>query len=93
MKEINLNHGYKTAIDDSKYDLTLGYTWRITGATKRTRYAVTNIHKDPSIGWTSGHRVLSMHRLVMGNPGPEWHVDHVDGDGLNNQLSNATGLQ
>jgi hypothetical protein len=77
VKTIPLSLGYEARIDDRYYALLKRIRWNVI-ETKHTQYAV----------WyrTSREKVL-MHRMLLGAE-PGVVVDHLDGDGLNNQVSN-----
>lgn len=73
MREIKLTKGYVALVDDDDYELLSKYKW--TALERGTcTYAVT---------------MVTMHRLIKGeykNTGAL--VDHIDGNGLNNQKQN-----
>lgn len=85
MKEIQLTKGYIALIDDEDYDLVSTYKWQINIPYKRAgvRYAM---HTGTRRNGTTLH--IKMHRLVMGVTDPKIRIDHIDGDGLNNQKGN-----
>lgn len=102
MKEIELSQGYKAMIDDEDYDLVTKYydkeqmKWyvRITFGAKHIKYAeksvLTKRQKEffsNILGYEINFSHLLMHRLIM-KCGPDDVVDHIDGNGLNNQKSN-----
>jgi hypothetical protein len=79
MKTIPLTQGKVALVDDEDYEWLSRWKW----------YAILNGHtwyaarKDCS---GDRPRAVSMHRQIMGEP--EGKVDHIDGDGLNNQRGN-----
>lgn len=75
MKEIPLNHGYSTQVDDEDYELLSQHEWRISPG-RNTMYAAMR-----------GAHFQSLHRFLL-KPPAELFVDHIDGNGLNNQRSN-----
>lgn len=82
MKEIELTKGYVALVDDEDYETVSQYKWyTVVIPESPLRYANTKL---PGSGKT-GLRT-AMHRLLL-DPG-ELMVDHIDGDGLNNQRSN-----
>ena len=90
VRQIPLTQGKFALVDDDDYDRLSAFKWCLTrdrsGRSMRL-YAVRGVHTE--IGW----RTMRMHReLLPGAP----TVDHIDGDGLNNQRENlrvATNAQ
>lgn len=76
MAEISLSQGKIVIVDDADLPLLENHTWT---AIRRphTWYAQTCL---------GSQTYLLMHRLLAGQEGLQ--VDHIDGDGLNNQRSN-----
>ena len=81
MKKIPLsnNRGF-TLVDDKDFEMLSKHKWHILQQ-KHTSYAITHIKRNGK------QTTLRMHRLVMGEP-QGMQVDHIDGDGLNNQRFN-----
>lgn len=81
MKKISLTRGKFALVDDEDYEKLVALKW-YTYPEKYTFYARTIAKR------TGGKRTtVKMHRIIMGAP-PNMLVDHIDGDGLNNQRSN-----
>ena len=83
MKEIPLTKGKVALVDDDDYPHLLKFKWHANRSARcHTWYAETTIRYRQ---W----EVLrtSIHRLVLGARRGE-EVDHIDGNGLNNQKSN-----
>jgi len=82
MKTIPLSKGKVATVDDSDFDNANQFKWSLKPGTKGySDYAHRSIKVDGK--WTH----ISLHRFLMGSPmGME--IDHIDGDGLNNQRSN-----
>ncbi len=74
MKQIELTDGLITLIDDDDFELVSKYKWR-PKKDKRTFYAVTG--RNP---------VIKLHKCIIKTDG--FIIDHIDGNGLNNQKSN-----
>lgn len=72
---IPLTRGLFALVDSDDYELVSQFSWSSTPG-RKTSYAV---------GWVNG-RVVKMHRLILGFP--DEHVDHRDGNGLNNTRHN-----
>ena len=84
MTEIPLSRGLVALIDDEDYDLVNTYRWfaRPGGS---TFYGIANLTQARN---GNSHRNLTLHRLILGLPPRLPYVDHIDGNGLNNQKSN-----
>lgn len=86
-REIELTQGYKAIVDDEKYEWLTGFKWHVAIRGKKTKvyYAASTETKFRGF----------MHNLLL--PCPKGYMpDHVDGNGLNNQMSNlriATRIQ
>jgi len=81
MKKIKLANNRGTAlVDDDDFDRVSQFKWCILEGL-HTNYAQTSIYPN------GRHTTVSMHRLIMNKP-KKMHVDHKDGNGLNNQQQN-----
>lgn len=70
--------GYAVEIDDDCEAIVRAHHWAIYDS--RTT-------PDHPYAWTTiDNKMVSLHRLIMGNPSS--HVDHRDGNTLNNRRSN-----
>ena len=78
MKLIPLTQDYKAMIDDNDYEMINRYNWCVV------RYR-SYIYVSSRAG--SRNTNTSLHRFIMKTP-DGLMVDHIDGDGLNNQRSN-----
>jgi len=88
MKEIRITKGKVALIDDEMFDRVSRFAWYAL-APCGIYYAATRIRD----GEKQVH--FTMHRLIMGFP-DGFHIDHIDGNGLNNQKHNlriATNAQ
>ena len=76
---IKLNRGYESIIDDDDFIRISQYKWKVIDNKGRSdlKYSVAYL-KD---------KAILMHRLIM-NPPNDMCIDHIDGNGLNNQKSN-----
>lgn len=85
MKKIPLTQGYFALVDDEDFVWLSKHKWHcIDGVGKHTIYVGTNIN----IG-RKQYKYARMHRLILGlKTGDKTQVDHIDGDGLNNQRNN-----
>jgi hypothetical protein len=84
MKTIELTQGQIALIDDNMYDRLSYFSWYALKVKRKLRvayYVRTNFKINGIL--TS----LSMHQLIMGMPS-NTEIDHADGNGLNNQISN-----
>ena len=81
MKTIPLTKGYEAMVDDEDYDLVAGYKWYVS-----ISYGIAYAkHMLPIIN--GKRKEERMHQLILGVKDTEY-VDHIDGNGLNNQRSN-----
>lgn len=74
--------GYFAEIDDEYAFLAERHRWTLA-LDERRRYAFRNIRLP-----NGTKRNVFLHWCVIGHPMPGWSVDHIDGNGLNNRLSN-----
>lgn len=85
MKEIQLTQGKVTMVDDEDYDELMKFKWYAYKSKGRYRtifYAGRNKRKSDTI------KFCAMHIIIMGDMPDGYFVDHIDGDGLNNQRHN-----
>jgi hypothetical protein len=73
MKTIQLSNGGEALVDDEDFERLNQFKWRNS--------------KTPNNLYAESGAFLRMHRLIMNCP-DGLIVDHIDGDGLNNQKSN-----
>jgi hypothetical protein len=81
MKKIKLTQGKYALVDDADFDALIGFKWCAYRSGK-TFYAKRN-ERLPN----GKLKDVDMHRILMGSP-VGMLVDHIDGDGLNNQRAN-----
>lgn len=83
MKEIKLTQGRVALVDDEDYEYLVQWKWHAHKDARRdVWYAKRNINLK------NGHyKSIQMHRIIM-NTKVGMEVDHIDGDGLNNQKYN-----
>lgn len=77
MKEINLTEGFKTIVDDDMYEYLNQWKWRYMG-----KYAVRGCRI------AGKYKTIWMHREILAITDKNKFADHIDGDTLNNRLSN-----
>jgi hypothetical protein len=71
----------KVLIDDEDWEKVSKYKWHLSKQSQGLLYAQTFIYKN-------GKKIpLKLHRLIMNCPKNK-EIDHIDGNGLNNQKSN-----
>jgi hypothetical protein len=81
MREIPLTQGKVALIDDSDYELVSKYKWYVHHR-GRCWYATRKIRIDGKLIQQHLHRLL-----LDAQPGED--VDHINGDGLDNQRNNS----
>lgn len=82
MKLLPLTRGLFSKVDDSDFEDLSQFKWQIAGNIEaRTFYAQRNVFKDGK--W----KKEKLHRRIMNCP-KGLTVDHINGDGLDNQRSN-----
>lgn len=81
MRLITLTKGLFTKVDDSDFEQLVGKSWVASWSGDKW---YVKCHQPIA----EGDRDLYMHRHVLGITDPRQHVDHKDGDTLNNQRSN-----
>lgn len=86
MKKIPLSKGRDFAIvDDEDFDLLSAYTWKLqNGSSKYTK----KYYGSRAVKVDGVEKYQLMHRIIMGVSDKSVQVDHIDGNGLNNQRSN-----
>lgn len=82
MKEIQLTQGQITFVDDNDFPLLSQFNW-YADKRENTSYAA-RIFKDAD----GIKRKVYMHRLILGEIDKYLHIDHIDGNGLNNVREN-----
>lgn len=77
--EIEISSGNKVTIDTEDLELVSQRHWHLDGA----GYARTNV-------WADGKKQSAprMHRLILGVTNRKLHVDHINGDKLDNRKDN-----
>jgi hypothetical protein len=82
VKQVELTRGKVALVDDEDYEWLSQWKWRAyTTLKNKSFYAVRTVR-------VNDHRTtVRMHRVIMDAP-DNLEVDHIDGDGLNNQRSN-----
>lgn len=77
MKLIPLTNGLFAKVDDEDFEWLSGFRWH-SARGYSTIYAKRKLNR----------RAIWMHRYILGMNDPTLIVDHIDGNGLNNQRSN-----
>lgn len=84
MVEVELTQGYYTQIDDEDLSVVSKHKWQVRSGKAGNKYASCGV-------WQKGKnrsKSIQMHRMIMGVTNPKIQVDHIDGNGLNNQRYN-----
>lgn len=85
MKQIILTQGKFTLIDDDVYEWAKDYKWYAIKALN-TFYAVRKSSRKDNL--KNKRPNIYLHHCVIGQPFYGFDVNHIDGNGLNNQKSN-----
>lgn len=80
MKEIKLTKNQVALIDDADFDVLSKQKW---SAHQRARH-----YGYYAIGTMKSGKSVLMHRFILDVKDPNMVVDHIDGNGLNNQRGN-----
>lgn len=80
MKEIQLTQGKIALVDDEDYERLILWKWKADKGS-RSFYATRSEYKEGK------KKTLMMHRVIMREP-DGMEIDHIDGNGLNNQKHN-----
>ncbi len=77
MKKIELTQGKFALIDDEDYNQVVQDKW------------FAHFERGRFYAWRSRHtKPIRMHHIILGIPSPGLEIDHIDGNGLNNQKMN-----
>lgn len=80
-KTIPLSQGKLALVDDNDFEWLSQWNWTYDQR-KHTAYAYRHVYKDSQFVKT-----VRMHRAIL-NPPPDMHIDHINGDGLDNRRCN-----
>jgi len=88
MKTIRISKDYTTSVSDEDYEYLSQFNWSLdTNKRKDGSGEVIGRYAQRSTKTEKGYPSISMHREIM-KPPKGMLVDHIDGDGLNNQREN-----
>ncbi len=90
MKEIELTRGFVTKVDNEDFEWLNQWNWYVNTPPNHYSSYVHRQVRDPILKNKRGYAkqvLILMHRQIMNVPKGQ-HVDHIDGDGLNNQRIN-----
>ena len=82
MSEIKLTQGCFALVDDDAFRELTQFNWHASKS-GATFYAARHLHPTGT-----GLGKMKMHHMVIGHPSDGMVVDHIDGNGLNNQRTN-----
>jgi hypothetical protein len=82
MKEIQLSQGKVALVDDEEFEQLNKYKWTTTYNMNGNFYATRNEYNGKKVNR------IKMHRHLLGLHDARILVDHIDGNGLNNQRKN-----
>lgn len=81
-KKIPLTQGFVAIVDAADYEWLSQWNWAIL-----KRGPLLYAKRNAWLG-DGKRRSVQMHRLVLGLTDPSIHIDHIDGNGLNNTRGN-----
>jgi len=84
MKQIQLTQDKFTLVDDDVYEWAKDYNWYAQKCYNTWYVQRMTSRKDDPDG---KQHAIQLHRVIMNCP-KELRIDHIDGNGLNNQRSN-----
>ena len=88
MRRMLLSRRLFVKVDDEMFNVLKKHTWTVDGK----GYAIRILNEDEIAKNDDGHKHVRMHRFIFehynGPISDEMVVDHIDGDTLNNQISN-----
>jgi hypothetical protein len=76
---IPLSQGYWTLVDVADYDWLRELKWHVNGRQGEFLYAFHSVSRKSPV---------KMHRMILGLTTADPHVDHINGDGLDNRRCN-----
>lgn len=82
MKKIYVKHGYEIWVDNEDYKYLSSVNWYVKNNGDGNLYAIRQIQENGI------RKEIAMHRLLLGITDRNIHVDHKDGNSLNNQKHN-----
>lgn len=82
MKQIPLTKGKFALVDDEDFAKCSEHPWH-TQKNHKTLYARRTVYST-----RKNRHVLLLHHFIVGAPSCGYEVDHIDGNGLNNQKAN-----
>jgi len=81
---LSQTYGLKTIqVDDSDFDYLSSYKWHVKTYDGKVFYAATKVTFSRGSSMS-----VAMHQIILGKPIKGFTIDHVDGNGLNNQRRN-----
>ena len=88
MKTIQLTKNKETVVDDDIFEYLNQYKWNAWYNTSNGQFYAcrTKNYKKANGNWTSIQ--IRMHRIVLGIEDGDVHVDHVNGNTLDNRKEN-----
>lgn len=77
---ISLTRGFHAIVDDCDFERLASLKWQ-------SRVTKANVYATHAVGRGGKYWQVAMHRMILDAP-PALHVDHINGDGLDNRRSN-----
>lgn len=91
---VPLTQGYEAIIDVADVPMVSGCNWGAL-VVRRNDGSIRTVYAQRRIGGRKSQKTVYLHRVLLPSP-EDIHIDHIDGNGLNNCRSNlrqATRVQ
>jgi len=87
MREIHLSQDYVALVDDERYESVMQFKWRAL-VDRRKDGSIRNVYavRVETLGGGT-RKLVYLHRFLIGAI-PGEHCDHINGDGLDNRMTN-----
>lgn len=88
MKTLPLSQGKYAVVDDADFEQLSEHKWYAYKEIRKNRVVWYSVRNEPTGCVNRPQRTLQMHREILGVTDPLAKIDHINGDGLDNQRQN-----